>query len=132
MAGQISRLQLFRYVQASEFARLPDRPHRCGFPQGGRDFTSELNVRRYLRTHRIRYPPDYRQLAGRGLSPRKTRSIVGCSLQGSGFYPGEFVLTECTSFRWTHLHAGLSRRTAMAIFRQYPLESAPAAKKFYV
>lgn len=82
LAGQISRLQLFRNVQASEFARLPDRPHRCGFPQGGRGFTSELNVRRYLGTHRICYPPDYRQLAGRGLSPRKTRSIVGCSLQG--------------------------------------------------
>ena len=33
-------------------------------------FTSEQNVRRYLRTHRTCYPPDYRQLAGRGLSPR--------------------------------------------------------------
>src|SRR5215471_10276550 len=40
---------------------------------------SEPNVRRYLRTHRICYPPDYRQLAERGLSPRKTRSFVGCS-----------------------------------------------------
>ena len=36
-------------------------------------------------------------------------------LQGSGFYPGELILTECTSFRWTHLHAGLSRRTEIAI-----------------
>ena len=34
MAGQISRLQLFHYVQASKFARLPDRPHRCGFSAG--------------------------------------------------------------------------------------------------
>jgi hypothetical protein len=33
-------------------------------------FTSEQNVRRCLRTHRIYYPPDYRQLAERGLSPR--------------------------------------------------------------
>src|SRR5262252_2172461 len=39
---------------------------------------SEPNVRRYLRTHRICYPPDYRQLAERGLSPRKIRSFVGC------------------------------------------------------
>ncbi|HXJ43195.1 MAG TPA: hypothetical protein VNH18_28200, partial [Bryobacteraceae bacterium] len=38
------------------------------------------NVRRYLRTHRICYPPDYRQLAERGLPPRKIRSFVGCSL----------------------------------------------------
>src|SRR5207249_6679826 len=42
-------------------------------------FTSEQNVRCYLRTHRICYPPDYRQLAERGLAPRKIRSIVGCS-----------------------------------------------------
>jgi hypothetical protein len=42
-------------------------------------FTSEQNVRRYLRTHRTYYPPDYRQLAERGLSPRKIRSLVGCS-----------------------------------------------------
>src|SRR5215469_9861322 len=41
---------------------------------------SEPNVRRYLRTHRICYPPDYRQLAERGLAPRKIRSFVGCSL----------------------------------------------------
>ena len=26
-----------------------------------------------------------------------------------------FVLTECTSFRWTHLHAGLSRRTKIPV-----------------
>ena len=31
-AGRLSRLQLFRYVQASEFARLPDRSHRRKFP----------------------------------------------------------------------------------------------------
>jgi hypothetical protein len=42
-------------------------------------FTSEQNVRGYLRTHRTCYPPDYRQLAERGLSPRKIRSLVGCS-----------------------------------------------------
>ena len=41
--------------------------------------TSEQNVRRCLRTHRTCYPPDYRQLAERGLSPRKIRSLVGCS-----------------------------------------------------
>src|SRR5215470_15534308 len=46
---------------------------------------SEPNVRRYLRTHRICYPPDYRQLAERGLSPRKIRSFVGCSLLFQAF-----------------------------------------------
>ena len=48
-------------------------------------FTSEQNVRRYLRTHRTCYPPDYRQLAERGLSPRKIRSFVGCSLLFQAF-----------------------------------------------
>src|SRR5256884_5249988 len=42
-------------------------------------FTSEQNVCRCLHTHRTCYPPDYRQLAERGLSPRKIRSLVGCS-----------------------------------------------------
>jgi len=42
--------------------------------------TSEQNVRRYLRTHRTCYPPDYRQLAERELSSRKIRSLVGCYL----------------------------------------------------
>ena len=42
-------------------------------------FTSEPNVHRYLCTHRIYYPPNYRQLAERGLSPRKVHSIVDCS-----------------------------------------------------
>ena len=69
--GFISRLQLFRYVQASEIACLPDRSHRCKYPcRAAKAFTSEQNVRRYLRTHRICYPPDYRQLAERGLAPR--------------------------------------------------------------
>jgi hypothetical protein len=78
--GRLSRLQLFLYVQASKFARLPDRSHRCSFLAGQpRLFTSEQNVRCYLRTHRTCYPPDYRQLAERGLSPRKIRSLVGCS-----------------------------------------------------
>jgi hypothetical protein len=36
-------------------------------------------VHRCLCTHRICYLPDYRQLAERGLSPRKIHSIVDCS-----------------------------------------------------
>src|SRR5947209_9562015 len=75
--------QLFRYVQASELACLPDRSYRCRFPRRAAEaFTSEQNVRRYLRTHRICSPPDYRQLAARGLSPREIHSIVDCSISG--------------------------------------------------
>ena len=81
----ISELQLFRYVQASEFVCLPGRSYRCRFPcRAAEAFTSEQNVRRYLRTHWICYRPDYRQLADRGLSPRKIRSFVDCSSQPRG------------------------------------------------
>src|SRR6266849_3926600 len=81
--GKFSRLQLFRYVQASELACLPDRSYRCRFPRRAAEaFTSEQNVRRCLRTHRICSPPDYRQLAARGLSPREIHSIVDCSISG--------------------------------------------------
>jgi hypothetical protein len=76
----ISWLQLFLYVQASEFVCLPGRSYRCKFRcRAAEAFTSEQNVHRYLCTHRICYPPDYRQLAERGLSPRKIHSIVDCS-----------------------------------------------------
>ena len=47
-------------------------------------FTSEPNVHRYLCTHRIYYPPNYRQLAERGLSPRQVHSIVDCSSHPRG------------------------------------------------
>jgi hypothetical protein len=78
----ISELQLFLYVQASEFACLPGRSYRCKFPcRAAEAFTSEPNVHRCLCTHRIYYPPDYRQLAERGLSPRKIHGIVDCSSQ---------------------------------------------------
>jgi hypothetical protein len=92
-AARVSRLQLFRYLQASEIARLPDRSYRCRFLcRAAEAFTSELNVRRYLRTHRICYPPDYRQLAVRGLSPRWIRSLVGCSPSLHRSYPASSLL----------------------------------------
>ena len=69
-----------RLPGASQFARLPDRSYRCKFPRRAAEaFTSEQNMRRCLRTHRTCYPPDYRQLAERGLPPRKIRSFIGCS-----------------------------------------------------
>jgi len=54
----ISGLQLFLYVQASEFACLPGRSYRYRFPcRAAEAFTSEPNVHRCLCTHRICYPP---------------------------------------------------------------------------
>jgi len=95
--GTLSRLQLFRYVQASQFARLTDRSHLCNFHRRAAEaFTSELNVLRHLRTHRICYPPDYRQLAERGLSPRKIRSLVGCSFHGAAFSTAQLPTNSAT------------------------------------
>jgi len=100
----ISRLQLFLDVQASEFACLPGRPYRCKFPcRAAEAFTSELNVHRYLCTHRICYPPDYRQLAERGLSPRSIHSIVDCSSHFRGavhFEPGS-AISAAGCGRWS-------------------------------
>ena len=92
--GKFSRLQLFRYVQASELACLPDRSYRYRFPRRAAEaFTSEQNVRRYLRTHRTCYPADYRQLPERGLSPRKIRSLVSCSRATPKFTVGVIAAT---------------------------------------
>jgi hypothetical protein len=47
---RFSKLQTFLYVQASEFARLPDRSYRCAIlTQGSRDF--------YIRAYRASLPP---------------------------------------------------------------------------
>jgi len=76
-----SRLQTFLYVQTSEFAHLPDRSYRCAYCRRAAEaFTSEQNMLRYLRMHRICLPPEYRQLAAQGLSPRQIRGLVGCSV----------------------------------------------------
>jgi hypothetical protein len=91
--ARVSRLQLFRYVQASKIARLPDSSYRCQyFGRAAEAFTSELSVCRYLHTYRICCPPDYRQLAVRGLAPRWIRSFVGCSPSLHGNYPASSLL----------------------------------------
>jgi len=49
-----SRLQTFLNVQASEFAHLPDRSYPCAYCRRAAEaFTSEQNMLRYLRMHRI-------------------------------------------------------------------------------
>ena len=106
--GRLSGLQLFLDVQASQLARLPDRSYRCKFPHRAAEAsTSEQNVRRCLRTHRTCYPPDYRQLAERGLSPRKTRSLVGCSRMMPRF-PSPSLKFRTVSFPQSGFKAGIS------------------------
>ena len=57
--GEVSRLSSdISYVQASEFARLPDRSHRCKLCRAAETSTSGQNVLRFLCKHRICYPPD--------------------------------------------------------------------------
>ena len=79
-AGIFSGLQTFLDVQASEFARLPGCSYRCAYRHRAAEaFTSGHLVLRCLRTLRICYPSEYRQLTVRGLSPRQIRSLVGRS-----------------------------------------------------
>ena len=53
-AGGLSRLQIFRYVPASKFARPPDRPYRCEYSRRAAGaFTSAQNAVRCLPAHRI-------------------------------------------------------------------------------
>ena len=57
--GEVSGLSSdISYVQASEFARLPDRSHRCKLCRAAETSTSGQNVLCYLCTHRICYPSD--------------------------------------------------------------------------
>jgi hypothetical protein len=88
-------------------------------------FTSEQNVHRYLRTHRTYYPPDYRQLAERGLSPRKIRSLVGCSRMMPTFPPSplSFRTAGFPQYGWK---AGISDRA----FPLHPsLKPAPGIRR---
>ena len=102
-----SRLQLFLYVQASAFASLPGRSYRGKFPcRAAEAFTSELNVHRCLCTHRIYYPPDNRQLAERGLTPRKIHSIVDCSSHFWGSLQRNLQPAEVTWAFQRRFHAG--------------------------
>src|SRR5262249_34860660 len=78
-AERFSRRETFFSVQASEFARLPDRSYRCAYcRRAAETFTSEQSMLRYLTCIGYASRPN-RQLAARGLSPRKIRSLVGCS-----------------------------------------------------
>src|SRR5215471_17855980 len=68
--SNISRRQIFLYVQASSFTRSPGRPYRCAYcRRAARALTSGHIVLRFLRTHRICYPSEHRQLTVQGLSP---------------------------------------------------------------
>ena len=78
--ASFSRLQTFLYVQASEFARLPDRSYRCEPSRRAAEIF-------YVRAYRASLPPHvpdmlsarYRQLTEKGLSPFKICSLVGYS-----------------------------------------------------
>jgi hypothetical protein len=101
-------------------------PTAASSPAGQpRLFTSEQNVRRYLRTHRTCYPPDYRQLAERELSSRKIRSLVGCYRMMPPFPPSplSFRTAGFPQYGWK---AGISDRA----FPLHPsLKPAPGIRR---
>jgi hypothetical protein len=82
-AGGFSRLQIFRYVPASKFARPPDRPYRCELPQGSRGF--------YVRAERGSLPPRVsdmltarrQAIGGTGTCTPLDCGLVGCSFPRS-------------------------------------------------
>ena len=78
-AGMISQLQAFRNVLASRFACHPGRSHRCGQAAGQpwRFHPSRTCVVTFARFGYASRPN--RAIDGWGLSPHKTRSLVGCS-----------------------------------------------------
>jgi hypothetical protein len=75
LAGQFSRMQIFRNVPASnvpasKFACPPDRSYRCEeCRRAAGASTSEPLVLCRLHTPRICYPSEYRQVTVQGLSP---------------------------------------------------------------
>jgi hypothetical protein len=75
----ISQLQAFRYVLASRFACHPGRSYRCGNAAGQpwRFHPSRTCVVTFARIGYACRPN--RAIDGWGLSPHKTRSLVGCS-----------------------------------------------------
>ncbi len=81
----ISELQSFLNVQASRFACHPGRSHRCPCGHGSHDV--------YFRAPSGLLPPRtsdmlavrFRAIDGRGLSPHKIRSVVGCIHRFNGF-----------------------------------------------
>ncbi len=75
----ISGLQSFSYVQARRFAGHPGRSYRCAIAQGSRDFLRP-SLSWFVTSPRPGYAcrPN-RATDGRGLSPHKMRSLVGCS-----------------------------------------------------
>src|SRR5258708_5117309 len=69
LAGQFSRLQIFRYVPASKFARPPDRSYRCNTPQGSRGF--------YVRAYRALLPPHAPDMLIGGRYPTPYQGMPG-------------------------------------------------------
>jgi hypothetical protein len=58
------------------------------------------------------------RFSGFGFPPPDYPSYRVLTFTLVGLFP-----TECASLRWTHLHAGLARRTVMAMFQQQPFRS---------
>jgi len=84
-AGGFSRLQIFRYVPASKFARPPDRPYRCEYSRRAAGaFTSEQNAVRLLPPRASDMLTARRQaIGGTGTCTPLDCGLVGCSFPRS-------------------------------------------------
>jgi hypothetical protein len=81
--AQISRLQSFTDVQARGFARHPGCSYRCDSKVAWQPWLLLPSRKRFVTSPPIGYASrPNRATDGRGLSPHRTRSLVGCSPNG--------------------------------------------------
>ncbi len=81
-AGRFSRLQSFSNVQAPRFARHSDRPYPSNSLK--QQWLLRPSLSQFVTSPSIGYASrPNRAMDGRGLSPHKIRSLVGCSPNGS-------------------------------------------------
>src|SRR5262249_22343774 len=77
--GGFSRLQIFRYVPASKFARPPNRPYRCEYSRRAAGaFTSEQNAVRCPRASDM-LTARRQAIGGAGTCTPLDCGLVGCS-----------------------------------------------------
>ena len=105
--GGFSRLQIFRYVPASKFARPPDRPYRCEIlPQGSRGF--------YVRAERGSLPPrasDMLTARRQAIGGAGTCTPLDCGLVGCSFSRVPLSMSARMGLARTPQEMGLARTT---------------------
>jgi len=112
--GEVSRLSSdISYVQASEFACLPDRSHRCRLSQGGRDF--------YFQAERASLPP---HALGYAIRPIQAiggeRTFTLPDLRPCRPLQGFPVIQESREVRWRYQYVPTTAKRIVRAARNDP------------